>query len=125
MKEIEYLLLQTSYGEHHWTPPKGHVDKGESDFETALRETREESGYTAADLKINKEYTKVLKYKVKGNPKIVTYWLAELSSNKPVKLSSEHQAFKWAKLEEACKLSAFPDMQQLLRDTSEYLKSKA
>ena len=21
--EIEFLLLQTSYGEHHWTPPKG------------------------------------------------------------------------------------------------------
>lgn len=21
--EIEYLLLQTSYGIHHWTPPKG------------------------------------------------------------------------------------------------------
>lgn len=20
---IEYLLLQTSYGIHHWTPPKG------------------------------------------------------------------------------------------------------
>lgn len=20
---IEYLLLQTSYGKHHWTPPKG------------------------------------------------------------------------------------------------------
>lgn len=20
---IQYLLLQTSYGEHHWTPPKG------------------------------------------------------------------------------------------------------
>ena len=20
---VEYLLLQTSYGEHHWTPPKG------------------------------------------------------------------------------------------------------
>lgn len=22
---IEYLLLQTSYGTHHWTPPKGDV----------------------------------------------------------------------------------------------------
>jgi hypothetical protein len=22
-KQIEYLLLQTSYGNHHWTPPKG------------------------------------------------------------------------------------------------------
>lgn len=21
--KIEYLLLQTSYGRHHWTPPKG------------------------------------------------------------------------------------------------------
>jgi bis(5'-nucleosidyl)-tetraphosphatase len=20
---IEYLMMQTSYGEHHWTPPKG------------------------------------------------------------------------------------------------------
>ena len=23
-KEIQYLLLQTSYGQHHWTPPKGY-----------------------------------------------------------------------------------------------------
>ncbi len=23
---IEYLLLQTSYGEHHWTPPKGKTN---------------------------------------------------------------------------------------------------
>ena len=27
--EPEWLLLQTSYGEHHWTPPKGHLDPGE------------------------------------------------------------------------------------------------
>lgn len=25
---VQYLMLQTSYGEHHWTPPKGkHTDK--------------------------------------------------------------------------------------------------
>lgn len=23
LDNIEYLLLQTSYGKHHWTPPKG------------------------------------------------------------------------------------------------------
>ena len=22
---IEYLLMQTSYGKHHWTPPKGKL----------------------------------------------------------------------------------------------------
>ncbi|KOB65136.1 Diadenosine tetraphosphatase, partial [Operophtera brumata] len=41
---VQYLMLQTSYGEHHWTPPKGHVDPGESDWVTALRETKEEAG---------------------------------------------------------------------------------
>lgn len=25
--QIEYLLMQTSYGEHHWTPPKGTCTK--------------------------------------------------------------------------------------------------
>jgi hypothetical protein len=24
--QIEYLLLQTSYGQHHWTPPKGNFE---------------------------------------------------------------------------------------------------
>jgi bis(5'-nucleosidyl)-tetraphosphatase len=23
--QVEYLLLQTSYGTHHWTPPKGKL----------------------------------------------------------------------------------------------------
>lgn len=24
---IQFLLLQTSYGEHHWTPPKGKMNE--------------------------------------------------------------------------------------------------
>lgn len=42
--QIEYLLLKASYGDFHWSAPKGHVDPGEDDFTTALRETREEAG---------------------------------------------------------------------------------
>ena len=44
MNKIEYLLQQASYGDFHWSPPKGHVDPGEDTFETALREVREEAG---------------------------------------------------------------------------------
>lgn len=44
-KEIQFLLLRASDGINHWSPPKGHVDQEEDDFETALRETKEESGY--------------------------------------------------------------------------------
>ena len=50
--EIQYLLMQHSYGKKHWTPPKGHVDPGESDYQTALRETEEEAGLTEQALKI-------------------------------------------------------------------------
>ena len=38
-----YLVLRSAkHGE--WGPPKGHADKGETDVETALRETFEEVG---------------------------------------------------------------------------------
>ena len=119
---IEYLLMQVSYGEHHWTPPKGHVDPGESDMETALRETEEEAGFIASDLKIFNDAKQELKYEVKGKPKIVIYWLAELlNPDKPVRLSHEHQAFKWLPLEEACSVAKYEDMQKMLKYFNDYI----
>lgn len=131
--DIEYLLLKASYGQKHWTPPKGekliqvsttwqrkwfhfigfnagHVDPGEDDFTTALRETREEAGYTADDLHIHKDEQKVLNYKVKGNDKTVIYWLAELRDlQKDPILSDEHTEFRWLKKDDAISLSGYAD----------------
>lgn len=121
---IQYLLLQTSYGNHHWTPPKGLVDEGETnEMQTALRETQEESGLEKNDLKIYEEVKKVLQYNVRGKPKTVVYWLAELiNSNAAVRLSEEHQDFKWLELEEACTLGSFKEMQELLRFCDDFIK---
>ncbi|CAF4914438.1 unnamed protein product [Pieris macdunnoughi] len=114
---IQFLLLQTSYGIHHWTPPKGHVDPGESDWETALRETQEEAGYRKDDLEIDQTTKKVLSYEVNGKPKEVIYWLAKLiDPEAPVKLSDEHQDFKWLPLPQAQDLSGYDDMKQLLSE---------
>lgn len=45
-EEAEFLiLLQTN---HCWSFPKGHMEAGETETETALRELREETGLTAA-----------------------------------------------------------------------------
>ncbi|XP_043500281.1 bis(5'-nucleosyl)-tetraphosphatase [asymmetrical] [Polistes fuscatus] len=119
---IEYLLMQTSYGNHHWTPPKGHVDEGETDFETALRETEEEAGFVENDLKIFQDAKVELKYIVNGVPKIVIYWLAELiNPNQPVRMSSEHQAYKWLKFQEACNLAEYMEMQNALKQFNEYI----
>ncbi|KAJ8338741.1 hypothetical protein SKAU_G00355270 [Synaphobranchus kaupii] len=70
---IQYLLLQTSYGEHHWTPPKGHVDPGEDDMTTALRETQEEAGLGRGQLRVEEGFLSELRYEVRGRPKEVLY----------------------------------------------------
>ncbi|XP_002736206.1 bis(5'-nucleosyl)-tetraphosphatase [asymmetrical]-like [Saccoglossus kowalevskii] len=119
----EYLLMQTSYGQHHWTPPKGHVDPGESDKVTALRETEEEAGLTAAHFKMIEDFKKVLKYNVKGRLKTVVYWLAELvDRNVAVKLSKEHQRYEWLEIDKACDIAKYVEMQEALRDADNFIK---
>ncbi|KAL2099587.1 hypothetical protein ACEWY4_003981 [Coilia grayii] len=123
-ENIEYLLLQTSYGEHHWTPPKGHVDPGEDDLTTALRETREEAGLGEEHLHVVKNFLKELRYQVRGKDKTVLYWLAELRDpSTSVTLSEEHQDYRWARLDEACKLAGYQDLQDTLREAQNYLET--
>ncbi|MCX6798480.1 MAG: NUDIX domain-containing protein, partial [Candidatus Diapherotrites archaeon] len=40
----EPLFLLLHYAAGHWDFPKGHVEKGETERETLLREVREETG---------------------------------------------------------------------------------
>ncbi|XP_037303745.1 bis(5'-nucleosyl)-tetraphosphatase [asymmetrical] [Pungitius pungitius] len=121
---IEYLLLQTSYGQHHWTPPKGHVDPGEEDLITALRETEEEAGLGAEQLQVLDGFVQELRYEVRGRPKEVLYWLAELRDpGTAVTLSDEHQDYRWARMEEACTLAQYKDLQDTLRAAHRHLEA--
>ncbi|XP_072396971.1 bis(5'-nucleosyl)-tetraphosphatase [asymmetrical] [Diabrotica undecimpunctata] len=126
VNNIEYLLLQTSNGIHHWTPPKGHVDPGETDIMvTAFRETLEESGLTKDDLKVYEDCKTTLHYKVNNKPKEVHYFLAELVNPKAkVILSDEHQDFKWLGLSEACEIVAFEELQNTLKECEKCIINK-
>ncbi|XP_032069807.1 bis(5'-nucleosyl)-tetraphosphatase [asymmetrical]-like [Thamnophis elegans] len=104
---------------------EGHVDPGEDDLCTALRETQEEAGLTSAQFTILEGFKKELNYVVRGKPKTVVYWLAELKDqDTEVKLSSEHQAFRWLTLTEACRLAEYEDMQGTLREAHLFLSAK-
>ncbi|KAI4469414.1 diadenosine 55-p1p4-tetraphosphate pyrophosphohydrolase mutt [Holotrichia oblita] len=121
--KIEYLFLKTSYGEKHWTPPKGHVDPGETEAETAARETLEESGLAKEDLKVYEHSKRILQYVVKSKPKIVVYWLAELiNPNAEIKLSSEHTEFKWLDMENLRTYAKYDDMINLIEDYNNFIK---
>lgn len=57
---------------------------------------------------------KTLNYKVKGKPKVVVYWLAELISGRDPTLSDEHTEFKFVTKEAVKDLSPFPDFLEML-----------
>jgi 8-oxo-dGTP pyrophosphatase MutT (NUDIX family) len=48
----------------------GHVDPGESDLETAVRETEEESGLTETDLHILENFNKTIKVSIS----VISIW---------------------------------------------------
>ncbi|XP_019665992.1 bis(5'-nucleosyl)-tetraphosphatase [asymmetrical] isoform X2 [Ailuropoda melanoleuca] len=114
---IEFLLLQAS---------DGHVDPGENDLETALRETQEEAGITAGQLTIIEGFRRELNYVARGKPKTVIYWLAEVKDyNVEIRLSQEHQAYRWLGLDEACQLAKFKEMKAALQEGHQFLCSTA
>jgi len=39
------LLIQPAGGDAKWTFPKGHIERGEDEWDAALREVQEETGY--------------------------------------------------------------------------------
>lgn len=119
---IEYLLLQASYGDFHWSPPKGHVDIAETDYMAALREVREETGLDESKFIFYEHFKRNIEYDVKGKEKEVSYWLAELKDkDTPIKLSAEHQDYKWLPLDKACEYVRYPDLQEVLQDSQKYI----
>ena len=102
------------------------MEPGESDLETALRETQEEAGIEAGQLTIIEGFRRELRYVAREKPKIVIYWLAEVKDcDVEVRLSREHQAYRWLELEDACQLAQFEEMKAALQEGHQFLCSTA
>lgn len=101
------------------------MDPGEDDLTTALRETKEEAGLGEEHLQVVDNFVQELHYEVRGRPKDVLYWLAELRDpGMAVTLSDEHQDYRWARLEEACTLAQYKDLQDTLRAAQRHLQAQ-
>lgn len=113
-----YLLL---FGPTYWGFVKGLVEKGESEEETALREAEEETGMKVKLLSGFKERINY-NYKFDGEPikKEVIFFIAEAPSAE-VKLSQEHEDFKWLKFEEAFRLVKYRNQKEILKRAHEFV----
>ena len=97
--ELYVVLLRHRFG-GHWSFPKGHVEAGESERQTALREVREETGLTG--IKLMDGFRESVEYSPKpGVKKQVVYFLGTTEQEKLVRQEEEISEIMWAPLSRA------------------------
>jgi bis(5'-nucleosidyl)-tetraphosphatase len=108
-----YLILH--YEEGHWDFPKGHVEEGESETETALRELEEETGIKDAELVFGFHESLEYFYRREGITmhKEVVFFLAQ-AKGPEVRLSDEHVGFDWLTYEAAREKLTFKNAKDML-----------
>lgn len=117
-----FLLIQNA-AHGHWDFPKGHIDPGEDEMTSALRELREEAGIDS--IRTLPGFREKIHYYMAGReqavPKEVTYFLGEVRDQK-IRLSEEHSQHKWVPLEEALSLVRFENSRRLLTKAAAFLE---
>lgn len=118
---VKFLLVKNIGG--HWEFPKGHMEKGESEKQTARREFNEETG-----LKIKKilkySYFEHYTYFWKGEKKQkkVTYFLGHVYDGKVVFPKDELTDFIWLSYRSALKKLTHSEIREILRDSKTELE---
>jgi len=115
-----YLLLK--YPSGYWEFPKGNVEPGESPIDAARREVMEETGLRVRFIE-GFERRITYYYRKDGQlvRKEVTFFLAEAPGGE-VRVSWEHQGYKWAPYEEALRDVGFENSRKVLMDAEDFLK---
>lgn len=112
------LLIKHNLG--HFGLPKGHVEDNETEYETAIRETKEE---TNIDAKIIDGFRKVITYSPKENTmKDVVFFIGEAVSFDLIGQDSEVSLVNFYNFDEAVKLITHEDERNVLIDAIEYYK---
>jgi len=116
----EFLLL--NYPQGHWDFVKGKVEVGETLHETALRETKEETGISDIEFIDGFEDSVEYNFKFKNEDihKTVVFFLAK-TNEKKITLSHEHNNFVWLEYDDALKKTTFRNAKNVLSKTNEFL----
>jgi len=116
----EFLLL--NYPQGHWDFIKGKVEQGETPHETALRETKEETGISDIEFIDGFEESVEYDFKFKNEDihKTVVFFLAK-TNEKKITLSHEHSDFVWLEYDGALKKTTFRNAKNVLSKTNEFL----
>ena len=120
-KEPQYLLVKYPT---YWGFVKGLVEPGEDEEKTAFREASEEVGITDLEFIPGFRVTQQWFYRHYKTKQLIrkeaVYLLARTMSWK-VKISHEHENYKWCNYEQALKLMRVKDVRKLLTQSHKFV----
>ena len=117
----EQLLLIKHSNSGHWSFPKGHVEAGENETETALREVMEETGI---QIDLQEGFRHVVEYYPKPNvKKQVVYFLGKAQYEEYTMQEEEIREITWADMDKALYMVRFKNDKHLIREAKKYFAS--
>lgn len=118
---LQVLLIKHING-GHWAFPKGHVERGETEEQTALREIKEETGLTVM---LDTNYRKTVTYSPKKDVvKDVVYFVAVAKYGQRTAQKSEISRIRWTDADRAADFVSFENDKVILLGALEYYLNK-
>ena len=115
----ELLLFKHSAG-GHWSFPKGHVETGETEQQTALREVMEE---THIDVDLDPTFREVVTYSPKRDvKKDVIYFLGRAKNFDYIPQEEEIAQIKWVEINLAHSFLTYDNDKQLVNKAKPIIK---
>ena len=117
---LEVLLIRHRFG-GHWSFPKGHVEEGENEFQTALREVKEE---TNLSIRLREGFRESVEYFPKPYiKKQVVYFLGLSLGDTAKRQEEEISELRWVPIDDAERMVSFANDKNLISRSREYLKA--
>jgi len=116
--EIRFLLIKNKRSAH-WGFPKGHVETGETQPQTATREVLEETGL---HIEIVPEFVSKSEYTIQGRvEKCVTIFLARTTDTKTTIQREEIEDYIWLNYDKAIETLRFENDKVILEKANTFL----
>jgi len=104
----------------HWSFPKGHVEQGETEIETALREVKEETGLT---IELFNGFREQVTYSPRpGIKKDVVYFLGFARDSRTTRQEEEISEIRWINLDQTYNYLTYDNDRRLIQSAKRYMK---